>query len=141
MQFEYTVWNDKRTVSYDISYLDCIKNNNGEQNLSARCCCGRLEFLVFSAPLLPRHMLYLEHPGRILPRSSGRGIYDDVTQTQRSDFPRSLQQRGRRSSIRPRGMGRHPISIVSGPDVPRRTFLTTTTARKPRIHMPYTPES
>ncbi|KAF1941502.1 hypothetical protein EJ02DRAFT_404565 [Clathrospora elynae] len=35
MQFEYTVWEDKKTVSYDISYLDCMKNANGEQDLSA----------------------------------------------------------------------------------------------------------
>lgn len=38
MQFEYTVWDDKETVSYDISYLDCMKNANGEQDLSA--CAG-----------------------------------------------------------------------------------------------------
>jgi hypothetical protein len=37
MQFEYAVWDDKRTVSYDISYLDCMKNENGEQDLGARC--------------------------------------------------------------------------------------------------------
>ncbi|KAF1834729.1 hypothetical protein BDW02DRAFT_325716 [Decorospora gaudefroyi] len=38
MQFEYTVWDDQKTVSYDISYLDCMKNGNGEQDLSA--CAG-----------------------------------------------------------------------------------------------------
>jgi hypothetical protein len=38
MQFEYAVWDDKRTISYDISYLDCMKNDNGEQDLSA--CAG-----------------------------------------------------------------------------------------------------
>jgi hypothetical protein len=38
VQFEYAVWDDKKTVSYDISYLDCMKNNNGEQDLSA--CAG-----------------------------------------------------------------------------------------------------
>jgi hypothetical protein len=37
MQFKYAVWDDKRTVSYDISYLDCMKNENGEQDLGARC--------------------------------------------------------------------------------------------------------
>ncbi|OAL46612.1 hypothetical protein IQ07DRAFT_517820, partial [Pyrenochaeta sp. DS3sAY3a] len=34
MQFEYTVWADKTTVSYDISYLDCMKNKDGEKDLS-----------------------------------------------------------------------------------------------------------
>jgi hypothetical protein len=38
VQFEYAVWDDKKTVSYDISYLDCMKNENGEQDLSA--CAG-----------------------------------------------------------------------------------------------------
>jgi hypothetical protein len=38
MQFEYTVWDDKKTVSYDISYLDCMNNKNGEKDLSA--CAG-----------------------------------------------------------------------------------------------------
>jgi hypothetical protein len=38
MQFEYGVWTDKKTVSYDISYLDCMENTEGEQDLSA--CAG-----------------------------------------------------------------------------------------------------
>lgn len=38
MQFEYAVWSDKKTVSYDISYLDCMQNKNGEKDLSA--CVG-----------------------------------------------------------------------------------------------------
>lgn len=38
MQFEYTVWDDKKTVSYDMSYLDCMKNDAGQQDLSA--CAG-----------------------------------------------------------------------------------------------------
>ncbi|KAF2825687.1 hypothetical protein CC86DRAFT_394587 [Ophiobolus disseminans] len=39
MQFEYALWKDKPdTVSYDISYLDCMKNQNGEKDLSE--CAG-----------------------------------------------------------------------------------------------------
>lgn len=38
MQFEYSVWPDKKTVSYDISYLDCMKNSKGEKDLSG--CVG-----------------------------------------------------------------------------------------------------
>lgn len=39
MQFEYTVWpNDKNTVSYDISYLDCMKNKKAEKDTSG--CAG-----------------------------------------------------------------------------------------------------
>ncbi|KAH4347718.1 hypothetical protein HBH98_084480 [Parastagonospora nodorum] len=38
MQFEYTIWSDRKTVSYDISYLDCMKNTSGEQDLSE--CAG-----------------------------------------------------------------------------------------------------
>jgi hypothetical protein len=38
MQFEYTVWTDHVTVSYDISYLNCMKNGNGEKDLSG--CAG-----------------------------------------------------------------------------------------------------
>ncbi|KAH7371049.1 hypothetical protein BKA66DRAFT_424863, partial [Pyrenochaeta sp. MPI-SDFR-AT-0127] len=39
MQFEYSVWpTDKTIVSYDISYLDCMKNDQGEKDLSA--CAG-----------------------------------------------------------------------------------------------------
>jgi hypothetical protein len=39
MQFEYAVWQDNSTkVSYDISYLDCMKNNSGEKDLSD--CAG-----------------------------------------------------------------------------------------------------
>jgi hypothetical protein len=35
MQFEYAVWQANTTlVSYDISYLDCMKNNVGEKDLS-----------------------------------------------------------------------------------------------------------
>jgi hypothetical protein len=35
MQFEYAVWKDEKTrFSYDISYLDCMKNTNGEKDLS-----------------------------------------------------------------------------------------------------------
>ena len=37
MQFEYSVWPDKRVVSYDISYLNCM-NNKIDQDLSA--CAG-----------------------------------------------------------------------------------------------------
>lgn len=40
MQFEYAIWADKKTVSYDISYLDCMKIDKGEQDLSD--CVGRL---------------------------------------------------------------------------------------------------
>lgn len=39
MQFEYSVWpTDNSLVSYDISYLDCMKNKEGEKDLSA--CVG-----------------------------------------------------------------------------------------------------
>jgi hypothetical protein len=39
MQFEYAVWeSDKHRVSYDISYLNCMKNENGEKDLSE--CAG-----------------------------------------------------------------------------------------------------
>lgn len=38
MQFEYSVWPNKETVSYDISYLNCMKNTKGEKDLSA--CVG-----------------------------------------------------------------------------------------------------
>ncbi len=35
MQFEYTVWNNKNKVSYDTSFLDCLKNDHGQKDLSA----------------------------------------------------------------------------------------------------------
>lgn len=38
MQFEYSVWKDDVMVSYDISYLDCMINENGEKDLSG--CAG-----------------------------------------------------------------------------------------------------
>jgi hypothetical protein len=39
MQFEYAVWaTDPSMVSYDISYLDCLKNGSGEKDLSG--CAG-----------------------------------------------------------------------------------------------------
>jgi hypothetical protein len=38
MQFEYTVSSKENALYYDISYLDCMKNANGEQDLSA--CAG-----------------------------------------------------------------------------------------------------
>jgi hypothetical protein len=38
MQFEYTVWPDHVMVSYDISYLNCMKNSNNEKDLSG--CAG-----------------------------------------------------------------------------------------------------
>ncbi|RAR01728.1 FAD-binding-like protein [Stemphylium lycopersici] len=38
MQFEYTVWDDKTTVSYDISYLDCMVENSNGKDFSA--CVG-----------------------------------------------------------------------------------------------------
>jgi len=39
IQFEYSVWaTDNKTVSYDISYLDCMNNKNGEKDLSN--CAG-----------------------------------------------------------------------------------------------------
>ncbi|KAF1847052.1 uncharacterized protein K460DRAFT_280513 [Cucurbitaria berberidis CBS 394.84] len=38
MQFEYSVWPDKELVSYDISYLNCMKNQKGEKDLSG--CAG-----------------------------------------------------------------------------------------------------
>lgn len=38
MQFEYSVWPNKKTVSYDISYLNCMKNKNGEKDLGG--CAG-----------------------------------------------------------------------------------------------------
>lgn len=38
MQFEYSVWPNEVMVSYDISYLDCMNNKNGEKDLSG--CAG-----------------------------------------------------------------------------------------------------
>ncbi|KAL6703529.1 hypothetical protein ACN47E_009554 [Coniothyrium glycines] len=38
MQFEYTVWPNGQTVSYDISYLDCMKVTNGKKDLDD--CAG-----------------------------------------------------------------------------------------------------
>jgi hypothetical protein len=38
MQFEYSLWTDHGLVSYDISYLNCMKNGNGEKDLSE--CAG-----------------------------------------------------------------------------------------------------
>jgi hypothetical protein len=39
MQFEYTVWDDKTTMSYDISYLDCqVKTDATTFDFSA--CVG-----------------------------------------------------------------------------------------------------
>ncbi|KAF2851415.1 hypothetical protein T440DRAFT_517409 [Plenodomus tracheiphilus IPT5] len=39
MQFEYSVWaTDNKTVSYDISYLDCMNRENGMKDLSN--CAG-----------------------------------------------------------------------------------------------------
>ena len=38
MQFEYTVWDDKRTVSYDISYLDCMSKKDDQKNMTG--CVG-----------------------------------------------------------------------------------------------------
>jgi hypothetical protein len=38
MQFEYTVWPDHKTVSYDISYLDCMSKKDGEKDLGE--CAG-----------------------------------------------------------------------------------------------------
>jgi hypothetical protein len=38
MQFEYAIWADHKTVSYDISYLDCMNNDHGEKDLSD--CAG-----------------------------------------------------------------------------------------------------
>lgn len=39
MQFEYAIWKDgSNLVSYDISYLDCMKNSNGEKDLND--CAG-----------------------------------------------------------------------------------------------------
>jgi hypothetical protein len=38
MQFEYSVWPNHVMVSYDISYLDCMVNSNGEKDLSN--CAG-----------------------------------------------------------------------------------------------------
>jgi hypothetical protein len=38
MQFEYTVWPDHQMVSYDISYLNCMRNTDGEKDLSD--CAG-----------------------------------------------------------------------------------------------------
>lgn len=34
MQFEYAIWKDGKTVSYDISYLDCMNNDKGQQDLN-----------------------------------------------------------------------------------------------------------
>lgn len=36
VQFEYTVWDNKKTVSYDISYLDCMMQRDGNKDFS-RC--------------------------------------------------------------------------------------------------------
>ncbi|KAE8853186.1 hypothetical protein PTNB73_02495 [Pyrenophora teres f. teres] len=38
MQFEYTVWDDKKTVSYDISYLDCMAEKDGQKDMTG--CVG-----------------------------------------------------------------------------------------------------
>ncbi|USP81923.1 FAD-binding-like protein [Curvularia clavata] len=38
MQFEYTVWDDKKTVSYDISYLDCMVERDGFKDFTQ--CVG-----------------------------------------------------------------------------------------------------
>ncbi|KAH7067505.1 hypothetical protein BKA63DRAFT_424283 [Paraphoma chrysanthemicola] len=39
MQFEYTVWaSDPSMLSYDISYLDCLRNDHGQKDISA--CAG-----------------------------------------------------------------------------------------------------
>lgn len=38
MQFEYTVWEDKKTVSYDISYLDCMTEKDGQKDMTG--CVG-----------------------------------------------------------------------------------------------------
>jgi hypothetical protein len=38
MQFEYSVWSDHKTVSYDISYLDCMKNGNNQKDVNE--CAG-----------------------------------------------------------------------------------------------------
>jgi hypothetical protein len=38
MQFEYSVWHDDKTISYDISYLDCMNNANNEKDVSE--CAG-----------------------------------------------------------------------------------------------------
>ncbi|KAH7384153.1 hypothetical protein DE146DRAFT_748451 [Phaeosphaeria sp. MPI-PUGE-AT-0046c] len=38
MQFEYSVWSNEVMVSYDISYLVCMNNENGEKDLSG--CAG-----------------------------------------------------------------------------------------------------
>ncbi|PZD28837.1 hypothetical protein A1F97_10482 [Pyrenophora tritici-repentis] len=38
MQFEYTVWDDKKTVSYDISYLDCMVEKDGQKDMTG--CVG-----------------------------------------------------------------------------------------------------
>ncbi|EOA87315.1 hypothetical protein ACJQWK_10377 [Exserohilum turcicum] len=37
MQFEYTVWDDKKTVSYDISYLDCMVQEDGGAKTFDKC--------------------------------------------------------------------------------------------------------
>ncbi|KAH7083732.1 hypothetical protein FB567DRAFT_447301 [Paraphoma chrysanthemicola] len=39
MQFEYTVWaSDSSMLSYDIAYLDCLKNDHGQKDISP--CAG-----------------------------------------------------------------------------------------------------
>lgn len=38
MQFEYTVWDDKKTASYDISYLDCMVERGGLKDFTQ--CVG-----------------------------------------------------------------------------------------------------
>lgn len=39
MQFEYSIWpTNNKLVSYDISYLDCKDNKNGQKDLSQ--CAG-----------------------------------------------------------------------------------------------------
>ena len=39
MQFEYSVWPDNKMVSYDMSFLSCLKNDHDEKDL--RACAGQ----------------------------------------------------------------------------------------------------
>ncbi|KAG9191141.1 hypothetical protein G6011_09229 [Alternaria panax] len=48
MQFEYTVWPDATTISYDISYLDCQVKTDGTFDFSA--CVGHEKGIQAAAP-------------------------------------------------------------------------------------------
>jgi hypothetical protein len=57
MQFEYTVWPDKTTMSYDISYLDCQINIDAT-TLDFGNCAGHERGIQAASPDGPLTLLH-----------------------------------------------------------------------------------